>query len=156
MAIPARITDFLKQKSVAYEVMRHAAAFTAQELAAVEHVKGRDHAKVVVVQGARGRMLAVLPADHRVNLDKLSRATGEPCTLVDESEFDRMFPDCDRGTMPPFGTLYDLPTWVDRSLTTDEYIVFEAGSHTDAIKMRYADFEKLAGPRVAEFAEKLH
>jgi Ala-tRNA(Pro) deacylase len=56
----------------------------------------------------------------------------------------------------PFGTLYDLPTWVDRSLTTDEYIVFEAGSHTDAIKMRYADFEKLAGPRVAEFAEKLH
>lgn len=156
MAIPARITEFLKQKSVPYEVMRHAAAFTAQELAAVEHVKGRDHAKVVVVQTERARMLAVLPADHRVNLDKLSRAAGERCTLVDESEFDRMFPDCDRGTMPPFGALYDLPTWVDRSLTADQYIVFEAGSHTDAIKMLYKDFEKLADPRVADFAEKLH
>jgi|SRR5574342_1196325 Ala-tRNA(Pro) deacylase len=156
MAIPARITDFLKQNSVSYEVMRHAAAFTAQELAAVEHVKGRDHAKVVVVQSDGKRVLAVLRADHRVNLDKLSRATGQVCTLVDETEFDRMFPDCDRGTMPPFGGLYDLPTWVDRSLTTDEYIVFEAGTHTDAIKMRYVDFERLARPRVAEFAEKLH
>jgi len=156
MAIPARITEFLKQKSVPYEVMRHAAAFTAQELAAVEHVKGRNHAKVVVVQAERSRMLVVLPADHRVNLDKLSRATGQPCALVDESEFDRMFPDCDRGTMPPFGTLYDLPTWVDRSLTVDKEIVFEAGSHTEAIKMRYSDFEKLAAPRVADFAEKLH
>ncbi|HEY7729214.1 MAG TPA: YbaK/EbsC family protein [Candidatus Eisenbacteria bacterium] len=156
MAIPARITDFLKQNGVSFEVMRHPAAFTAQELAAVEHVKGRNHAKVVVVQMDQGRIIAVLPADHRVNLDKLSRATGKPCALADESDFDRMFPDCDRGTMPPFGALYDLPTWVDRSLTADEYIVFEAGTHTDAIKIRYSDFERVAKPRVAEFAEKLH
>lgn len=156
MAIPARITDFLKQNGVSYEVMRHAAAFTAQELAAAEHVKGRNHAKVVVVESDHDRMLAVLPADHRVNLAMLGRAAGKPCTLVDESEFDRMFPDCDRGTMPPLGTLYNLPTWVDRSLTVDDYIVFEAGTHTDAIKIRYADFERIARPRVAEFAEKLH
>ena len=156
MAIPARIVDFLERNSVPYEVMRHSVAYTAQELAAVEHVKGRYHAKVVVVQTNGDRILAVVPADHRVNLDKVSRITGRPATLVAESEFDLMFPDCDRGTMPPFGALYNLTTYVDRSLTQDDYIVFEAGTHTDAIRMKYADFERLAKPRVAEFAEKLH
>ena len=156
MAIPSRITDFLKQNSVSYEVMRHAAAFTAQELAAAEHVKGRNHAKVVVVENDQGRLLAVLPADHRVNLDRLAKATGRPCALVEESEFNRLFPDCELGTMPPLGTLYNLPTWVDRTLTADDYIVFEAGTHTDAIKIRYEDFERVARPKVGDFAEKLH
>jgi Ala-tRNA(Pro) deacylase len=156
MAIPSRITEFLKQNSISYEVMRHAAAFTAQELAAAEHVKGRNHAKVVVVENDKGRMLVVLPADHRVNLDKLSKATGTPCSLVEESEFNRLFPDCELGTMPPLGTLYNLPTWVDRTLTADDYIVFEAGTHTDAIRIRYEDFERVAQPLVGDFAEKLH
>jgi Ala-tRNA(Pro) deacylase len=156
MAIPARIVDFLERNSVPYEVVRHSVAYTAQELAAVEHVKGRYHAKVVVVQTDGERVLAVVPADHRVNLDKLGRITGKQSTLVAESEFDLMFPDCDRGTMPPFGTLYNLTTYVDKSLTHDEFIVFEAGTHTEAIRMTYADFERLAKPRVAEFAEKLH
>lgn len=156
MAIPSRITDFLKKNSISYEVMRHAAAFTAQELAAAEHVKGRNHAKVVVVENDQGRLLAVLPADHRVNLEKLARDTGKPCALVEESEFNRLFPDCELGTMPPFGKLYDLPTWVDRTLTGDDYIVFEAGTHTEAIKIRYGDFQRVVQPRVGDFAEKLH
>ena len=156
MAIPARIVDFLERHSVPYEVMRHSVAYTAQELAAVEHVKGRCHAKVVVVQTDGDRVLAVVPADHRVNLDKLGRLIGRAASLVAESEFDLMFPDCDRGTMPPFGALYNLTTYVDRSLTLDPFIVFEAGTHTDAIRMTYGDFEKLARPHVAEFAEKLH
>jgi Ala-tRNA(Pro) deacylase len=156
MAIPARITEFLKRTGVSYEPVRHAPAFTAQELAAVEHVPGRDHAKVVVAENDRGRLLAVLPADHRVNLDKLARATGKACALVDESEFARMFPDCEAGTMPPLGGLYDLPVWVDRTLAAEETIVFEAGTHVDAVRMRYADFARIASPRVADFAEKLH
>jgi len=156
MAIPTRIVDFLERNGVPYEVMRHSVAYTAQELAAVEHIKGRHHAKVVVVQIDSERALAVVPADHRVNLDRLSRVAGRPVTLVPEAEFDLMFPDCDRGTMPPFGMLYNLTTYVDRSLAQDEYVVFEAGTHTDAIRMTYPDFERLAKPRVADFAEKLH
>lgn len=156
MPIPTRLVDFLDRNDIPYEVVRHAAAYTAQELAAVEHVKGRYHAKVVVVKADKDCLLAVVPADHRVNLDRLSRLAGRQVELVEEAEFDRLFPDCARGTMPPFGTLYNLQTYVDRALTFDPYIVFEAGTHTEAIKMDYADFARLVRPRVAEFAEKLH
>jgi Ala-tRNA(Pro) deacylase len=156
MPIPTRLVDFLDRNDIPYEVVRHAAAYTAQELAAVEHVKGRYHAKVVVVKADKDYLLAVVPADHRVNLDRLSRLAGRQVELVEEAEFDRLFPDCARGTMPPFGTLYNLQTYVDRALTFDPFIVFEAGTHTEAIKMDYSDFARLAKPRVAEFAEKLH
>jgi Ala-tRNA(Pro) deacylase len=156
MPIPTRLVDFLDRNDIHYDVMRHAAAYTAQELAAAEHVKGRYHAKVVVLKSGAECLLAVVPADHRVNLDRLSRLVGRPVELVEEAEFDRIFPDCARGTMPPFGALYNLQTYVDRALTFDPFIVFEAGTHTEAIRMEYADFARLAKPRVADFAEKLH
>ncbi len=150
MKIPARLIDFLNQHHVRYGVLHHPEAFTAQELAAIEGVKGRRHAKVVIVKRDGALLMTVLPADRRVDLDKL----GPRATLATEAEFKTQFPDCAVGTMPPFGCLYNIPTLVDQSLTEDADIVFEAGTHTDAIKMSYADFARLAQPQVAEFAVK--
>lgn len=156
MGIPSKLIDFLNQGKVRYEILHHPEAFTAQELSAIEHVKGRHHAKVVMVKANGDRFMTVLPADHRVDLEKLNKAIGKRTALATEADFKSLFPDCAVGAMPPFGNLYNVPTYVDNSLTEDDYIVFEAGTHTDAIKMSYGDYARLASPKVADFAVKLH
>ena len=156
MGIPIKLIEFLNQNKVRYDILHHPEAFTAQELAAIEHVKGKDHAKVVMIKADGGKLMAVLPADHRVDLGKLDKVTGQRAALASEAEFKALFPDCAVGTMPPFGNLYGLKTYVDHSLTGDDFIVFEAGTHTDAVKMGYADYARLAQPIVADIAVKLH
>lgn len=156
MGIPTRLIDFLNQSKVRYDVLHHPEAFTAQELAAIEHVKGRSHAKVVMIKADSEEFMAVLPADHRVDLEKLDRVTGKRTALATEAEFKALFSDCAVGTMPPFGHLYGVATYVDTSLTEAGHIVFEAGTHSDAIKMGYADYARLARPTAADFAVKLY
>jgi Ala-tRNA(Pro) deacylase len=156
MGIPTRLIEFLNQGKVRYELLHHPEAFTAQELAAIEHVKGKQHAKVVMVKAGNREVMAVLPADHRIDLDEFKQLTGATTALATEAEFKALFPDCAVGSMPPFGSLYGLETYVEKSLTDNEWIVFEAGTHSDAVKMRYPDYARLAQPKVAEFAVKLH
>jgi Ala-tRNA(Pro) deacylase len=150
------LIEFLNQNRVRYQILHHPEAFTAQELAAIEHVKGKQHAKVVMVKADGAQMMAVLPADHRVDLEKLSKVTGKPTALATEADFKPLFPDCAVGTMPPFGKLYGVETLLDSSLATEDTIVFEAGTHQDAIKMSFADYQKVAAPKVEDFAVKLH
>ena len=156
MAIPTRLTEFLDNNKVRYEVIHHPEAFTAQELSAIEHIKGKQHAKVVMVKAGGAQLMAVLPADHRVDLEKLDKLTGKRTALASEADFKQLFPDCAVGTMPPFGHLYGVETYVDRSLTENNTIVFEAGTHSDAVKISYADFARLAQAKVADLAVKLH
>jgi Ala-tRNA(Pro) deacylase len=92
----------------------------------------------------------VLPADHHIDLEKVEKAIGKAVLLDNEQEFKSLFSDCAVGAMPPFGNLYGLPTYVDKSLAEQDYIVFEAGTHTDAIKMAYGDYEKIVKPRVED------
>lgn len=156
MGVPARLIDLLNQSKVRYEVLHHPEAFTAQELAAIEHVKGRSHAKVVMVKADGEVLMAVLPADLRIDLEKLEKVVGRKTALATETDFQTLFPDCAIGTMPPFGQLYGVATYLDASLADADKIVFEAGTHSDAIKMRYADYERLAKPTTADFTVKLH
>jgi Ala-tRNA(Pro) deacylase len=154
MEIPRKLISYLNEKKVPYEILHHPEAFTAQTIAAAEHVKGRHHAKVVMVKSDDKHLMTVLPADSRLDLEKLEKLTGKPAALESEAEFKNLFPDCAPGTMPPFGDLYGVPTYVDKSLTKEDYIVFEAGTHTDAIKLNYKDYERTAKPHVQEFAIK--
>src|SRR5712664_2382754 len=156
MVIPTRLIDFLDESKVRYEILHHPEAFTSHELAAIEHVKGKDRAKVVMVKSGGELFMAVLPTDHRIDLEKLAAITGRPTSVAEEADFKELFPDCEIGTMPPFGHLYGVATYLDQSLTGIDRIVFEAGTHSDAIKMEYADYERLAKPTLADFAVKLH
>ncbi len=99
-------------------------------------------------------ILAILPAPNHVRLDKLAAKVGKPVRLATEQEFSSLFPDCELGAMPPFGSLYNLPVYVDESLAVDEAIVFNAGTHRDAVRMRYDDFVRLAKPKVCSFVQK--
>lgn len=156
MQIPQKLISFLNDRKIGYEILHHPEAFTAQTLAAAEHIKGRRHAKVVMVKSGNEHLMTVLPADCRIDLEKLEKATGKAVELEHEPEFKDLFSDCAPGTMPPFGNLYGLPTYVDRTLSKEDFIVFEAGTHTDAIKLQYKDYECAVNPFVEDFAIKLH
>ena len=148
-----KLRAFLDENRVKYVTIRHSPAFTAQEVAASAHVPGRELAKTVMVF-IDGRMaMAVLPASHQVELDLLKEVTGAVTVeLAREDDFIRLFPDCEVGAMPPFGNLYGMETFVADKLTDDEEIVFNAGNHTELIRLAYADFERLVEPKVLTFA----
>jgi Ala-tRNA(Pro) deacylase len=153
--IPLQLINCLNESKVRYEILHHPEAVTAQRIAQAEHVKGRHHAKVVMIKSGEQRLMAVLPADHQIDLEKVGKVIGKTASLDSEKEFKSLFPDCAIGAMPPFGNLYGLPTYVDKSLAAQDYIVFEAGTHSDAIKLSYRDYEKIVKPQVEDLAIKL-
>jgi Ala-tRNA(Pro) deacylase len=155
MAVTSTVQEFLRRGNVAYTVFQHAPAFSAQEEAAITHVPGRDWAKAVVCFADGEPIQAVLPADREADLDRLAALAGAGVVrLAFEAELDWLYPDCERGAMPPFGPLYRQRIFVDDALTREEQIVFNGGTHADAICMRYVDFAHLTKPIVGSFAER--
>jgi Ala-tRNA(Pro) deacylase len=108
-----------------------------------------------MIKSGDQHVMIVLPADHQIDLEKAEKTIGKPVSVDKEQEFKSLFPDCAIGAMPPFGNLYGLSTFVDKHLAEQEYIVFEAGTHTDAIKMSYRDYETIVKPKVEDVAIKL-
>ncbi len=153
MSIPVRLEEYLKKNHVDFKSFAHSEAYTAQEIAAAMHVKGRELAKSVMIKADGKFVMAVLPASFRVDLKKLKEALNEKdIRLATEDEFKTLFPDCEPGAEPPFGNLYNVETIVDKTLTKDEHIYFNAGTHYEAVEMGYKDFANLVKPKVADFA----
>jgi len=152
--MPAKkLKEFLDSNKVKYVAISHSPAFTAQEIAASAHVPGKELAKTVLVTVDGKMAMAVLPASYRVDVRLLREAAGASAVeLAMEREFKGMFPDCELGAMPPFGNLYGMDVYVAQSLSEDENIAFNAGTHTELIRMRYSDFERLVKPRVLKFS----
>jgi Ala-tRNA(Pro) deacylase len=147
---PRHITDLLEKEKVPYEVLTHERAYTAQAVASALHVSGRDFAKPVILKTADARLvMAVIPGPRHVDLKALEGLLGAPVELAREADFVHLFPGCELGAEPPLGNVYDLPVYVDASLRKDPEIIFNAGTHTEAIRMSYADFERLVRPVVA-------
>jgi Ala-tRNA(Pro) deacylase len=152
MSILRRLKEYLDSQHVRYDVLTHKEVYTASEIAQTLHVPGRALAKVVIVKADDRFVMTVLPATWKVDLKRLQEVFGTThVRLATESEFQSLFPDCEVGTMPPFGHLYGLDVYVDRCLAEDEEIVFQAGTHMDAVKLRYEDYARLEEPKVAEF-----
>ncbi len=147
-----KIRNYLDSHGVKYIVVTHSPAYTSQEVAASAHVSGKEMAKTVVVELDGRKALAVLPANQKIVLQDLREITGsEDVKFVPEQDFKDLFPDCEIGAMPPFGNLYGMDVYVAPALTEQEEIAFNAGSHTDLIRMAYEDFERLVQPRVMSF-----
>ena len=155
MAVVSTVQEFLRRANVPYSVFQHIRAYTAQEEAAVTHVRGRDWAKAVVCFVDGEPIQAVVPADLEVDLDQLAAiATATSIRLADEDELRWLYPDCERGAMPPLGPLYRQLVYVDHALAAEDEIVFNAGTHGDAVRMRYQDFAAIAHPIVGRFARR--
>jgi Ala-tRNA(Pro) deacylase len=151
-----RLKDFLDRENVKYVSIYHSIAYTAQEIAASVHVKGKEMAKTVMVILDGKLAMTVLPASHQVDFEHLKRASGaQGVILATEKEFKDLFPDCDIGAMPPFGNLYGMDVFVSRVLTEDKEIAFNAGSHYELMRLAYKDFERLVNPKIADFSIKM-
>ena len=148
-----RLKSFLDTNAVKYVLVKHSPAYTAQELAALAHVPGKEWAKTVMVKLDGKVAMAVVPASGRVIFDLLREATGaKAAELATEREFSDLCPGCEVGAMPPFGNLFGMDVFVDVQLAADEEIAFNAGSHTELVKLPYRDFERLVQPKVARLS----
>lgn len=152
--MPARkLRQFLDDQHIPYVSVSHSPAYTAQEVAESTHIPGWELAKVVMVKVDGELAMAVLPANRKVVLNDLRELTGAArVEFATEDEFKDRFPDCEIGAMPPFGNLYDMDVFVAPGLAADEEIAFNAGTHTEVIKMAYRDFERLVQPKVSSFS----
>ena len=148
-----KLEQFLTDQQVPFERLPHRTAYTANRIAQLLHVPGKEMAKSVLLRSKRGYVLAVLPATCQVDLNRLGNDIGEEqLSMASEAEMDQIFHDCERGAIPPFGSQYRVMTVVDDSLTSERRIVFEGQNHEEAIRMAFRDYAILEHPRIGHFA----
>jgi len=146
------LKQFLDKEKIKYISIVHSTAYTAQEVAASAHITGKELAKTVIVKLDGQMAMAVLPANRKIVLQDLREVTGcDQVKFASEDDFKAKFPDCETGAMPPFGNLYGMDVYVAEGLAENNEIAFNAGSHTEIIKMAYEDFERLVRPRIVSF-----
>jgi len=152
-----KLKEFLDANKVKYVAISHSVAYTAQGIAALVHIPGKELAKTVVVRIDRDLAMAVVPASCHVDLALLKKAAGASTVqLATEDEFKDRFPDCETGAMPPFGNLYGMTVFADEGLTEDQEIAFNAGSHRELVRMAWLDFERLVKPKMMKLAAGKH
>jgi Ala-tRNA(Pro) deacylase len=148
-----KLVEFLDSHQTKYVTITHSTAYTAQEIASLTHIRGRDMAKTVIVKLDGQLAMAVLPASKHVDLSLLKAVSGaKTATLATEAEFRGKFAECETGAMPPFGNLYGLPVYVEESLSKDKEIAFNAGTHNELLRVPYEDFARLVQPTVTRFS----
>jgi Ala-tRNA(Pro) deacylase len=147
------LKQFLDEKKIQYIVISHSAAYTAQEIAALAHIPGKELAKTVIVKMDGVLAMAVVPASRHVDLAMLKSTAGaESVELASEKDFKDRFPDCETGAMPPFGHLYGMVVFVDEILSQDKEIAFNAGTHRELVRLAWGDYQRLAMPKIAKLA----
>ena len=150
----AKLKQFLDEHHIKYVSMLHSRAYTAQEIAASTHIPGKELAKTVMLKSDGKMVMAVCPANCRIDMDKFREISGaKNVELAAEAEFENLFPNCEVGAMPPFGNLWDIPVYVCESLIKNPEIAFNAGSHSEVIKMSFDDFRRLVQPKIAWFSK---
>ena len=146
-----KLKNFLDEKKIKYVLVTHSPAYTAQEIAATAHIRGKQVAKTVMFIADGKIAMAVVPAVCKVDFDLLKKAAGaKKVELASEEQFKDMFPDCDVGAMPPFGNLYGMAVYADKKLEEDKEIAFNAGNHTELIRLAYSDYIKLVKPTLVD------
>jgi Ala-tRNA(Pro) deacylase len=155
MGIPRNIKQYLFHNGVSYSHKTHPLAYTSQEIAQVDHIPGGEFAKTVVLKADDQLIIAVLPGDHVINIERLKDEVGcEELELASEREFIGRFPFCEPGAMPPFGKLFGMPVYCDVALVQRDEMEFNAGTHLDTVRMHVSSFNKLETPMLLDFSEK--
>lgn len=148
-----KLIEYLEQETIHYTRIIHSAAYTAQVIAHRAHISGNVLAKTIVLKDPDQKFLmAVIPANYQVDMEKISTLYGKNVQLSSEEEFENLFPGCETGGMPPFGNLFGLPVYVSEPLPKNEEISFNAGNHRELLQMSFSDYRRLARPIIGDFA----
>ena len=154
MAILTKLKETLDQAKLPYEIYNHPLAYTAQEIAARQHVSGKEIAKVVILDAGGRLVMAVIAGSDKISPDIAREGLGvKKVRLASEDEFISRFPGCEIGAMPPFGNFFNMTVFVDPALAKDKYIYFNAGNHAQTVRLAYKDFVALVKPRIAHLVE---
>ncbi len=150
-----KLKRFLDKNNIKYVSIIHSQAYTAQETAQSAHISGNEMVKTIIVKAEGNMVMVILPASEKADLDLVAGAIeAKDVRLASEQEFRGLFPNCEVGAMPPFGNLYDMPVYVEESVADNDEIAFNAGSHTELIKLAYRDFEHLVQPQKVRISRK--
>lgn len=153
MSIALKIRELLDKEHINYQVLEHQLVYTALEIAQAQHLPGHQVVKSVIVHGDNQWILCVLPATHKIDFEKLKKELSlKTASLANEGKVASLFPGSDVGAMPPFGQLAGIPVYVDSNLQENETIAFNAGTHTEMLKMRFKDFMQIAKPVIKDFS----
>lgn len=153
MSASIKIKEFLEKERINYQVLEHNLAYTASEIAEAQHLPGHQVVKSVLVNGDGKWLLFVLPATRKIDFDKLKKALLlQNVDLANEGKVASLFPGCDVGAMPPFGHFAGIPVYADTNLLENETIAFNAGTHTDMIKIKFKDYMRIAKPMLCDFS----
>ena len=152
-----KLKNFLDDNNINYDLLHHDPTYTSEELAHKLDVHSKIIAKTVIIKNDKGFAMIVLPGDKKINFNYLKNIfLSNKLELATEKEIKKLFPDCEMGTMPPFCNLYKLPVYVAHSLSSDFEIIFNAGTHSDAIKIKYDDYTRVVSPKISFFSDSLH
>ena len=150
-----KLIDYLEENQVKFTRIIHSTAYTAQVIAHRAHISGNMLAKTIILKDPEGKFLmAVVPANYQIELEKISGIYGKNLELASEDEFSRLFSGCETGGMPPFGNLFGLPVYASETLAKSEEIAFNAGNHRELLQMSFVDFKQLVKPTIAGFSRK--
>jgi Ala-tRNA(Pro) deacylase len=150
------LQSFLDEMGAHYHLLHHQPAYTAQDLAMMEHIPGRQVIKPVVVRADGQFLMCALPACFRVDLNELRRQIdAREVQVADEATLRQLFPECELGAEPPIGRMFGMSTLMDESLVADDRVTFQAGTHSDAVTMSLAEYRRVAQPEMAHFARPL-
>ncbi len=154
MATPMWIRTMLERRGIPFEELHHPEAYTAQEVAQREHFSGHRVAKVVVAMADGQPVELILPASMHVNLDRVRTVLhAHELHLASEAEMEQFFTDCELGAIPALRHWSNVNVLMDRSLQVQGNILFQAGTHADAIRLNFNDWYEMVNPQVATFAE---
>jgi Ala-tRNA(Pro) deacylase len=156
MATPFWVRKMLEQRGIPFMEVHHAPAYTAQQVARSEQISGNRVAKVVVVMANDRPVELVLPAARHVDLMRVRQLLGvRDVRLATEAEMERYFTDCEVGAVPPLRHWEGVPVLMDRTLNVEGEILFQAGTHEDAVRLNFRDWYELVNPQVETFSEPL-
>ncbi|MCP4150252.1 MAG: YbaK/EbsC family protein [bacterium] len=148
-----KLIDFLEKEEVRFTRIIHSTAYTAQVIAHRAHISGNLLAKTIVLKDPEGKfIMAVVPANYQIDLAQITDLHGAKLELATEDEFERLFPGCETGAMPPFGNLFDLPVYMSESLSKSEEIAFNAGNHRELLQVHLSDFNSHVKPKIGAFS----
>jgi Ala-tRNA(Pro) deacylase len=149
------LIDYLEENQVRFTRIIHSTAYTAQVIAHRAHISGNKLAKTIILKDREGQyLMAVVPANYQVDMEKISGLYGKKLELASEEEFCRLFAGCETGGMPPFGNLFGVPVYISSTLAKSEEIAFNAGNHRELLQMNFTDFNRLVRPTIATFSRK--
>jgi Ala-tRNA(Pro) deacylase len=154
MVAPTWARDWLKARGVPYQELHHRGAYTAQEMAQQEHISGHQVAKVVLMMVDDQPVELILPATRRVVPERVREALGaRTVRFATEEEMARELGDCEVGAVPPLRHWLGVGMVMDKTMRVPGDIVFQAGTHTDALRVPFNDWFKVVWPRVESFSE---